>query len=137
MLLPFLTAHEDEDNIRALLHELVLFIGYCVVENEENQTIFRWGQVPNLLQYLCNLPFDFFVDDESKEILFPTLTCLAYNNEPNKKVMMQEINTTLVADYTRQQMNKAATEEGRCASAVYRFERRFPRRLWEDAIAFF
>ncbi|KAF8764052.1 S phase cyclin A-associated protein in the like protein [Argiope bruennichi] len=44
----------------ALLHEIILLVGYFTVLNAENQSIIQAGQRPTVLQQLCCLPFLYF-----------------------------------------------------------------------------
>lgn len=40
-----------------LLDEVIMFIGYCAVNNKKFQQRFHWGKEPNVIQKLCRLPF--------------------------------------------------------------------------------
>ncbi len=45
-----------------LLNELILMIGYYTLQNEKNQEVVQWGKSPTILQRLCYLPFQYFID---------------------------------------------------------------------------
>mmetsp|Transcript_36062 Transcript_36062/g.70893 ORF Transcript_36062/g.70893 Transcript_36062/m.70893 type:complete len:1235 (+) Transcript_36062:33-3737(+) len=112
LLLAYCTTHyEDSQPVRSLLNELLLFIGYCTLQNEQLQDVFRWSQTPTLLQRLCNLPFNFFCDAASKNVLFPALITICFRNKANKEVMQQEVHTQFLYDYLTEQMKTATTEE--------------------------
>jgi len=68
---------EDADDVRELLHETLLFIGYYCLLHEENQNMLQRGE-NSILQKLCNLPLMYFMDKRLKDILFPTLISCTY-----------------------------------------------------------
>lgn len=67
------------EDVKELLHETLLFIGYFCLLNEKNQTMLHRGE-NSILQKLCNLPFTYFFDKKLKDILFPTLITVSYQN---------------------------------------------------------
>ncbi|CAL1299756.1 unnamed protein product [Larinioides sclopetarius] len=83
----------------ALLHEIILLIGYFTVLNPENQSIIQAGQRPTVLQQLCCLPFLYFSDSELTDILFPTLIACCYKNPANKIILQQEMTSELLSNY--------------------------------------
>ncbi|GBN35554.1 S phase cyclin A-associated protein in the endoplasmic reticulum [Araneus ventricosus] len=83
----------------ALLHEIILLVGYFTVLNPENQSIIQAGQRPTVLQQLCCLPFLYFSDSELTDILFPTLIACCYKNPANKTILQQEMTSELLSNY--------------------------------------
>lgn len=131
LLLRYCTVHEEGSG--GLLNQLILFIGYCTLLNQPNQSAYRWGKAPVLLQRLCNLPFVFFLHDEHRQVLLPTLIACCFRNEPNLQVLRNEINAGHCVDFIKQ----ALKAEARPSSSVFDFDQRFPKHLWEEAIEFF
>ena len=68
---------DQSDDIKELLHETLIFIGYFCLLNENNQRLLHRGE-NSILQKLCNLPFPYFMDKKLKEILYPTLITSSY-----------------------------------------------------------
>jgi len=105
ILLPYCATHiqsGDNNHVEGLLEQLLLFMGYFTLMNRKNQDLFRWGKVPTLMQQLCNLPFAYFSNAEKKELLFPTLICVTFDNSPNKELMLRELNGKILMTYLSQ-----------------------------------
>ena len=65
------------EDVKELLHETLIFIGYFTLLNPVNQTMLHRGE-NSILQKLCNLPFTYFFDKKLKDILFPTLITASF-----------------------------------------------------------
>ncbi len=52
---------DNSDEVRELLHETIMFIGYIVLLEPELQLLFSKGE-HTLVQKLCNLPIQYFQD---------------------------------------------------------------------------
>eukprot|EP00743_Colponemidia_sp_Colp-15_P003156 GILK01003409.1.p1 GENE.GILK01003409.1~~GILK01003409.1.p1 ORF type:complete len:917 (+),score=221.09 GILK01003409.1:142-2751(+) len=156
---------DNSEDIRELLNEMVVLIGYYVLKNNKNQELVSRGEGPTLLQKLCSLPFQYFVDGSSKDILFPTLVVACFDNPRNKNILQQEMNIDLLIKYISTQQILAETEaanpkdpwreeeEDVCSvvsttsskgtlcdptiSPFLSFAHRFPRDLWKEAVDFF
>ena len=77
---------DESDDVKELLHETLIFIGYFCLLNEANQRMLQRGE-NSILQKLCNLPFTYFMDKKLKEILFPTLVTASFRNERSVAIM--------------------------------------------------
>eukprot|EP01012_Entosiphon_sulcatum_P038195 TRINITY_DN4936_c0_g1_i2.p1 TRINITY_DN4936_c0_g1~~TRINITY_DN4936_c0_g1_i2.p1 ORF type:complete len:1568 (-),score=328.32 TRINITY_DN4936_c0_g1_i2:104-4807(-) len=95
-------------NLRALLHELLLNLGYAALQNAKTQDIFRYGKAPNLLQLLCGLPVAYF--STYKAILFATLVSVCFRNEQNRAVLRHEIGSRSVATFLLAELRNAPVE---------------------------
>ena len=82
---------DQNDDVKELLHETLIFIGYFCLLNEGNQRTLHRGE-NSILQKLCNLPFTYFMTKKLKDILFPTLITVGYLNERSVAIMDQEMN---------------------------------------------
>ena len=106
-LLSYADAYIDDENVQVdvkeLLNETLLFIGYFCLENETNQTILQRGE-NCILQKLCNLPFVYFMDKINKEILYPTFISVGYKNERNLSILDQEIDMNILIKYLEQNL---------------------------------
>ncbi|GIX87027.1 s phase cyclin A-associated protein in the endoplasmic reticulum [Caerostris extrusa] len=126
----------------ALLHEIILLVGYFTVLNAENQSIIQAGQRPTVLQQLCCLPFLYFSDTELTDILFPTLIACCYKNPANKTILQQEMTSELLSNYievkylnaeeNRIKENKTSVNDKRWLFSV-----RFPKCHWSSAKHYF
>ena len=89
---------DESDDVKELLHETLIFIGYFCLLNETNQQILHKGE-NSILQKLCNMPFTYFMDKKLKEILFPTLVAVSYQNTRSVAIMDQELNLDVLVKY--------------------------------------
>ena len=166
-ILRYCTEHLDSgpEDVRELLHEVILLIGYFATLNPKNQEMTNRGET-SILQLLCNLPFAYFTDKKYTNVLFPTLISICYENPRNLSILHQEINASLLVNYMTQQCSlypeKDSQEEEEkkedisrskrslsisssgsssksiLAAASFKliFPNRFPRHLWTGAIQY-
>jgi hypothetical protein len=57
---------------------------------------------------LCNLPFNYFSDKNLISVLYPTLICCCYDNEKNKQVLANELNTEMMANFIQEKIDSEA-----------------------------
>eukprot|EP01064_Diplonema_japonicum_P009911 TRINITY_DN17325_c0_g1_i1.p1 TRINITY_DN17325_c0_g1~~TRINITY_DN17325_c0_g1_i1.p1 ORF type:complete len:1478 (+),score=479.35 TRINITY_DN17325_c0_g1_i1:62-4495(+) len=88
--------------LRSVLHELLLFIGYCGMRNNETKELFRWGKTP-ILSLLCNLPVAYF-STSYKHVLFPTLVLLCYGEAENRTILQSEISLSSIVDFIKDKL---------------------------------
>ncbi|ESN99928.1 hypothetical protein HELRODRAFT_192651 [Helobdella robusta] len=159
-LLWYCTHSKDE----ALLHEVILCIGYFTLNHADNQSIIQSGQPPTILQQLCLLPFQYFSDPRLTGVLFPTLICCCYNNQRNKQILEQELSCLLLSNFLeehdlrdqqqQQKQNTAATTKEQVITSLVAVDKlkkncglsvdkrmslpfRFPQHMWYEAQLYF
>ena len=100
------------DEIKELLHEVLLLISYLSLQNERFQNLVSKGEM-TIIQQICQLPFSYFSEKLLKDILFPTLITITYNHERNTKILSNEINLELIVLYLKEkiQLEPIAEEE--------------------------
>lgn len=165
-ILRYCTEHLDTgpEDVRELLHEVILLIGYFVSMNHKNQDMMKLGET-SVIQRLCNLPFGYFTDKKYINVLFPTLIAICYEHGHNYSILQHEMSVDLLVNYIKQQSivyaaddkhkeeHKSETRSNRSlsisssnsysksilAAASFKlvFLNRFPRNLWESAVNFF
>uniref|UniRef100_A0A670JAH9 S-phase cyclin A associated protein in the ER n=1 Tax=Podarcis muralis TaxID=64176 RepID=A0A670JAH9_PODMU len=135
--------HCSQHPCEALLHEVIVCIGYFTVKHPDNQVIVQSGRHPTVLQKLCQLPFQYFSDPRLIKVLFPTLIAACYNNPQNKRILEQEMSCVLLAtfiqDFTQsstQTDNQSSQQRGNSQDYL-ELSNRFPRQTWEEARQFF
>lgn len=74
------------EDIRELLHELILLIGYFSMLMLPNQNIMNQGETC-ILQRLTNLPIAYFNDVKYVNVLFPSLISICYEHNLNTKIV--------------------------------------------------
>eukprot|EP00899_Mesostigma_viride_P016577 jgi/Mesvir1/24920/Mv16903-RA.2 len=157
-LLSYCTAEWERTNradVKALLNEVLLLVGYFSVQCPHNQAVLHWGKSPTILQKLCAVPFPYFTDTALVEVLFPTILAASFGNVRNREVLAQEMSLTLVSDCLRRAEERAskaaqvasgasadgAVTDGSASTAGgadrFHLEKRFPCPLWKDAAIFF
>ncbi len=100
------------DEIKELLHEVLLLTSYLSLQNERFQNLVSKGEM-TIIQQICQLPFSYFSEKLLKDILFPTLITFTYNHERNTKILSNEINLELIVLYLKEkiQLEPIAEEE--------------------------
>ena len=115
-----------------ILEQTIVLMGYYARGSTERQQSLHWGSHPTPLQRLCNLPFQFFSLESSKEILFPTLISICHQDERNRSVVEDEISTGMLHKFIQDRMMDGATGTTKYDS----FATRFPKSMWQDALDF-
>ena len=108
------------DEIKELLHEVLLLTSYLSLQNERFQNLVSKGEM-TIIQQICQLPFSYFSEKLLKDILFPTLITITYNHDRNTKILSDEINLDLIVLYLKEkiQLEPIAEEEiSECGSSV-------------------
>ena len=108
------------DEIKELLHEVLLLTSYLSLQNEKFQNLVSKGEM-TIIQQICQLPFSYFSEKLLKDILFPTLIAITYNHDRNTKILSDEINLDLIVLYLKEkiQLEPIAEEEiSECGSSV-------------------
>ena len=108
------------DEIKELLHEVLLLTSYLSLQNERFQNVVSKGEM-TIIQQICQLPFSYFSEKLLKDILFPTLITITYNHDRNTKILSNEINLELIVLYLKEkiQLEPIAEEEvSECGSSV-------------------
>ena len=108
------------DEIKELLHEVLLLTSYLSLQNERFQNLVSKGEM-TIIQQICQLPFSYFSEKLLKDILFPTLIAITYNHDRNTKILSDEINLDLIVLYLKEkiQLEPIAEEEiSECGSSV-------------------
>lgn len=149
------------EDVRELLHELILQIGYFAMLSPKNQDLLNRGET-SVLQRLCALPIQYFTDKKLSNVLFPTLIIACYEHPQNLAVLQHEMSIDMLMAYIHSQISlypeQPVTEEdgqsddyhtGRsissegssksvlaAASQKLVFPKRFPRSLWSKAARF-
>jgi len=108
------------DEIKELLHEVLLLTSYLSLQNERFQNLVSKGEM-TIIQQICQLPFSYFSEKLLKDILFPTLIAITYNHDRNTKILSNEINLELMVLYLKEkiQLEPIVEEEiSECGSSV-------------------
>jgi hypothetical protein len=56
------------------------------------------------------LPFNYFSDKNLISVLYPTLICCCYDNEKNKQVLANELNTEMMANFIQEKIDLIDSE---------------------------
>ena len=86
-----------------LLHETLLLVSYLCLQNENFQNVVNKGEI-TIIQHISNLPFSYFSEKLLKDILFPTLITMTYNNERNTKILSNEVNLKMLVMYFKEKV---------------------------------
>lgn len=90
----------DKDEVQDVLYETILMIGYYTLFNKAAQEKVRSG-THSLLLKLCQLDISFFMEKHKKEILFPTLISLSYNDKTNLDIIDDEMDKDYLKKYLK------------------------------------
>lgn len=61
--------------------------------------VIQSGEVPSVLQQLCNLPWQYFSEPSLTAVLFPTLLACCLNNDDNMIILQQEMSFQVLEDF--------------------------------------
>ncbi len=78
-------------------------INYISLLNEKFQSILAKGEI-TLLQRICSLPFSYFCEKKLKDIFFPTLISISYNNQRNVEILNKEINLEMISIFLKEKI---------------------------------
>nr|XP_046163638.1 S phase cyclin A-associated protein in the endoplasmic reticulum-like isoform X2 [Oncorhynchus gorbuscha] len=144
-LLWYCSQHSSEE----LLQEVIICVGYFTVNHPDNQVIVQSGRQPNVLQKLCQLPFQlpfqYFSHPRLIKVLFPSLISACYNNPQNKVILQQEMSCVLLATFIQDGASRENHPDNRMQQGdrvsqpldYCELSDRFPRDQWESALQFF
>lgn len=160
-LLHYCTEHLDTgpEDVRELLHEVILMIGYFVTLAPASQDLMSRGETC-IIQRLCALPFAYFSDKKYTGVLFPTLIAIVYKHDLNFSILSQEMSVEMLVNFIELQCSLYPEDEqaeehkdtrdhkrescsissggsssnSMLAAASYKlvFTNRFPRHLWQS-----
>nr|XP_045611735.1 S phase cyclin A-associated protein in the endoplasmic reticulum-like isoform X1 [Procambarus clarkii]XP_045611736.1 S phase cyclin A-associated protein in the endoplasmic reticulum-like isoform X1 [Procambarus clarkii]XP_045611737.1 S phase cyclin A-associated protein in the endoplasmic reticulum-like isoform X1 [Procambarus clarkii] len=82
-----------------ILHNIIPLVGFFAVNNRENQMVIQSGEVPSVLQQLCNLPWQYFSEPNLTAVLFPTLLACCLHNHDNMIILQQEMSFQVLEDF--------------------------------------
>ncbi|XP_050730260.1 S phase cyclin A-associated protein in the endoplasmic reticulum-like isoform X1 [Eriocheir sinensis] len=82
-----------------ILHNIIPLVGFFAINNKENQMVIQSGEVPSVLQQLCNLPWQYFSEPSLTAVLFPTLLACCLNNDDNMIILQQEMSFQVLEDF--------------------------------------
>ena len=95
--------HHEET---ALMHLVIILVGYFAAGHADNQVIVQSGHQPSVLQQLCNLPFPYFSEPELKKILFPTLIATCHDSAENRGILTEEMSYQMLDDFIKSSQGK-------------------------------
>lgn len=124
----------------ALVHELVLLVGYLTYNNSPIQDCLHYGaNPPTLLHRLCNLPFRFFREPIHVSILIPSLLCAIDNNDTNKGLLLKEMSISTITDFIDHEQQQTTTNTNNSNNNLPSFIRlanRIPRERWNAIVTY-
>ena len=112
---------EQSDEVKELLHETLLLVSYLCLQNENFQNVVNKGEI-TIIQHISNLPFSYFSEKLLKDILFPTLITMTYNNIRNTKILSSEINLEMIVMYFKEKIQLERIQEediSEASSSIY------------------
>lgn len=133
----------SQHSSQALLHEVIICVGYFTVNHPDNQGIVQSGRQPSVLQKLCQLPFQYFSHPGLIRVLFPTLISACYNNPHNKVILQHEMSCVLLATFIQDCATNEKESDNKSKQTVSpmpdfgELSNRFPRDQWDSALKFF
>ena len=97
--------------ISELLNEVILLIGYFAVLHPKNQSILHWGKSPTIIEKLCQLPFNYFIDRKLQTVLNPTLLSACFRNARNREVTERNVSLKFVLQFIKRTQEREREEE--------------------------
>lgn len=121
------------------LRQLIVYLGYLCLCQPTIQQRMSYGRPPTVLMRLCGLPMRFFSQVNDKAVLLPTLICMAFMNDDNKRIIHSEMSPALLVRYVEMHLhilddvtanNQPLPAETRALSL------RLPSSMWRDVISY-
>ena len=87
------------DYILESIKSIFDFITFSSMNNKQIQDIYNFSLSKNqqqgitLIHRLCNVPFYFILHKQGKNVLFPALIAITYNNEKNLNLLSNSLNS--------------------------------------------
>lgn len=95
---------ENAEETKELLHETLLFISYFTLLNSKLQNVLLRGEI-TIAQRIVSLPFNYFCDKKLKEILFPTIMTISYDNIRCIEILGKEINFQMLILFLKEKIS--------------------------------
>jgi hypothetical protein len=143
----------DEQEVRSLLHELLLLLGIFTHGSRPNAELLRWrkGEHPTMLHRLASLPFAYLCVPRLRAVLIPTLLCGCFRDQTNTRILAAHLHPAHLVRFLREEMAAAPTAHAPTPAALlvsdpsqlpaltmdYGLAARLPPTEWEAALAFF
>ncbi|CAL4114157.1 unnamed protein product, partial [Meganyctiphanes norvegica] len=84
-----------------ILHNFIALVGFFTINNRENQMVIQSGEMPSVLQQLCDLPWPYFSEPHLTTVLFPTLLACCTDNDQNMHILQQEMSFQVLEDFLK------------------------------------
>lgn len=120
-----------------IVNVVIVLIGHFALLNSANQALISSGSQPSILQQLCLLPFGYFSDPLLTFILFPTLISSVFQNQINRRILEQELNSKTLANFISNQMELKGNSDRNANDDQFLFSNRFPKEKWSEAKIYF
>ena len=141
------------EEVRALLHELLLLLGIFTHGSRANAELLRWrkGEHPTMLHRLVSLPFAYFCVPRLRAVLLPTLLCGCFRELTNTRILAAHLHPQHLVRFLREEMAAAPGAHAATPAALlvadpsqfptvtmdYGLAARLPPSEWEAALQFF
>mmetsp|Transcript_29862 Transcript_29862/g.96380 ORF Transcript_29862/g.96380 Transcript_29862/m.96380 type:complete len:278 (+) Transcript_29862:448-1281(+) len=141
------------EEVRCLLHELLLLLGIFTHGSRPNAELLRWrkGDHPTMLHRLVSLPFAYFCVPRLRAVLLPTLLCGCFCDQSNTRILAAHLHPDHLVRFLREEIAAAPAAHALTPAALlvsdpsqlpavtmdYSLAARLPPTEWEAALAFF
>ncbi|KAL5269445.1 hypothetical protein ACHWQZ_G003059 [Mnemiopsis leidyi] len=103
----FVLSCASHHNYTEILDLCVQLIGFVVFQNPANQALLQNGPSPSILQLLSSLPFSYFSDVRSMNLLFPSLISACHSCPSNLAILQQKVNKVMLISYLKEQLKES------------------------------
>ncbi|XP_063683042.1 S phase cyclin A-associated protein in the endoplasmic reticulum-like isoform X2 [Bolinopsis microptera] len=90
-----------------ILDLCVQLIGFVVFSHPSNQALLQNGPSPSILQLLSSLPFSYFSDIRSMNLLFPSLISACHDCPSNLAILQLKVNKVMLISYLKEQLKSS------------------------------
>lgn len=98
---------EDEEAEEVLALTAVV-VGLAVLGRRVHQDAMHWGRRPTPLQLLCELPFRYYGDARTAELVLPALLSVVYRNEPMLRLVETRVSSAFLVRFLERRVEDAA-----------------------------
>jgi len=140
------------EEVRSLLHELLLLLGIFTHTSRANAELLRWrkGEHPTMLHRLVSLPFGYFCVPRLRAVLLPTLLCGCFRDAANTRILAAHLHPDHLVRFLKEELAAGPPAAQPPAALLvadpsqlpavtmdYALAARLPPAEWEAALEFF
>lgn len=96
---------QKSEDIKDLLNEVILMIGYYCVLDQPNQDSLSGLSSNSIIHSLCNFPSQYYLERQKMTVLFPTLICCVFRHDRNLEMLLSETSLQYFVNFLNKEVS--------------------------------